>query len=73
MIDYQRMDLLEQCANTRLCLSKKPKLVVGVRGSTANIFVDSAAYRDFLFDSFQVSSSDMESAAVVMASLSLYL
>ncbi|OMP07124.1 hypothetical protein COLO4_07609 [Corchorus olitorius] len=61
---------LEQCVNSSLCLPEKPKLVVGLRASTANIFVDNAAYRDFLFQTFHISSVDMESAAVVMTSLS---
>ncbi|KAF3961797.1 hypothetical protein CMV_013616 [Castanea mollissima] len=57
---------LEQCVNSSLCLPHKPKLVVGLRGSTSNIFVDNAAYRKFLVRNFHVSSVDMESAAVVM-------
>ena len=57
---------LEQCVNSSLCLPEKPKLVVGLSASTANIFVDNAAYRDFLLQKFEVSSADMESAAVVM-------
>ncbi|OMO87101.1 hypothetical protein COLO4_20794 [Corchorus olitorius] len=61
---------LEQCVNSSLCLPEKPKLVVGLKASTADIFVDNAAYRDFLFQTFGVSSADMESAAVVMTSLS---
>ncbi|XP_059433973.1 bark storage protein A-like [Corylus avellana] len=61
---------LEGCVNSSLCLPRKPKLVVGLRGSTANIFVDNAAYRNFLVRTFQVSSADMESSAVVMTSLS---
>ncbi|KAL4599729.1 hypothetical protein ACB092_11G147200 [Castanea dentata] len=61
---------LEQCVNSSLCLPHKPKLVVGLRGSTSNIFVDNAAYRKFLVRNFHVSSVDMESAAVVMTSLS---
>ncbi|XP_059627201.1 bark storage protein A-like [Cornus florida] len=61
---------LEQCVNSSLCLPQKPKLVVGLKGSSANIFVDNAAYRDFLFQTFQVSSLDMESSAVVMTCLS---
>ncbi|KAK3228397.1 hypothetical protein Dsin_000278 [Dipteronia sinensis] len=61
---------LEQCVNSSLCLPEKPKLVVGLSGSTANMFVDNAAYRDFLFQNFNVSSADMESSAVVMTSLS---
>ncbi|TXG49386.1 hypothetical protein EZV62_025261 [Acer yangbiense] len=61
---------LEQCVNSSLCLPEKPKLVVGLSGSTANMFVDNAAYRDFLYKNFNVSSADMESSAVVMTSLS---
>jgi hypothetical protein len=57
---------LERCVNSSVCLSRKPKLVVGLRGSTANIFVDNAAYRDFLYQTYAVSSVDMESSAVVM-------
>ncbi|GFQ00348.1 bark storage protein a [Phtheirospermum japonicum] len=59
---------LEQCVNSSLCLETKPKVVVGLKGSTANTFLDNAAYRDFLFQTFGVSSADMESTAVVMAS-----
>lgn len=57
---------LERCVNSSLCLKTMPKLVVGLRGSTANIFLDNGAYRDFLFQTFGVSSADMESSAVVM-------
>lgn len=59
---------LEQCVNSTLCLPEKPKLVVGLQGSTADIFVDNAAYRDFLSQTFNVTSADMESVAVVMVS-----
>uniref|UniRef100_A0A2P2KAN0 Bark storage protein A n=2 Tax=Rhizophora mucronata TaxID=61149 RepID=A0A2P2KAN0_RHIMU len=65
----ERMEL-EKCVNSSVCLPQKPKLVVGLGGSTANIFVDNAAYRDFLHQTFAVSSVDTESAAVVMTSLS---
>ncbi|KAF7113010.1 hypothetical protein RHSIM_Rhsim09G0144500 [Rhododendron simsii] len=61
---------LERCVNSTKCLPQKPKLVVGLQASTANVFVDNAAYRDFLFNTFQVSSVDMESAAVAMTCLS---
>lgn len=61
---------LEQSVNSTLFLERKPKLVVGLKGSTANIFVDNAAYRDFLFQAFKVSSVDMESSAVVMVKVS---
>ncbi|KAJ4840473.1 hypothetical protein Tsubulata_039821 [Turnera subulata] len=61
---------LERCVNSSLCLPENPKLVVGLSGSTSNIFMDNAAYRDFLSETFKVSSSDMESSAVVMTCLS---
>jgi len=59
---------LSQCVNASLCLPKKPKLVVGLKAATAYIFVDNAAYRNFLYDTFGVSS-DMESSAVAMVIL----
>ncbi|KAL1150108.1 hypothetical protein V6Z11_A10G235600 [Gossypium hirsutum] len=49
---------LEQCVNSSLCLTEKPKLVVGLRASTSNIFLDNAAYRDFLFQKFGTSLSN---------------
>ncbi|KAM3685262.1 hypothetical protein ACB098_11G107700 [Castanea mollissima] len=61
---------LKQCVNSSLCLPRKPKLVVGLRGATSNTFVDNAAYRNFLVKTFGVSSTDMESSAVVMTTLS---
>ncbi|KAF2318430.1 hypothetical protein GH714_007485 [Hevea brasiliensis] len=61
---------LEKCVNSSFCLPQKPKLVVGPKGSTANIFLDNAAYRNFLFQTFEVSTVDMESSAVVMTCLS---
>lgn len=61
---------LEQCANSTLCLPQKPKLVVGLKGATSNFFIDNAAYTDFLFKTFGVTSLDMESSAVVMTCLS---
>ncbi|XP_050208978.1 bark storage protein A-like isoform X1 [Mercurialis annua] len=61
---------LEKCVNSSLCLPKKPKLVVGLKGSTSNSFLDNAAYRDFLFQTFEVTTADMESSAVVMTCLS---
>ncbi|XP_010520777.1 PREDICTED: bark storage protein A-like isoform X2 [Tarenaya hassleriana] len=63
--DLEGMELL-QCVNSSLCLPQKPKLVVGLKGATANVFVDNAAYRNFLYNTFEVSSSDMESSAVMM-------
>ncbi|KAL2540363.1 Phosphorylase superfamily protein [Abeliophyllum distichum] len=65
----QELDLdLQQCLNDTFCLPTKPKLVYGLRGSTADIFVDNAAYRKFLFNEFNISTVDEESSAVVMTS-----
>ncbi|KAF3669171.1 putative ribosome-recycling factor-like [Capsicum annuum] len=61
---------LDQCANSTLCLPEKPKLVVGLKGATSNFFIDNAAYTQFLFNTFGVTSLDMESSAVVMTCLS---
>ncbi|XXG43803.1 hypothetical protein AAC387_Pa01g3759 [Persea americana] len=61
---------LQRCANETYCLPYTPKVVLGLKGSTADVFVDNAAYRNFLFKSFQVSTVDEESAAVVMTCMS---
>jgi hypothetical protein len=42
--------------------------VFGLRGFTADIYLDNAAYRKFLFKEFNVSTADEESAAIVMVS-----
>jgi nucleoside phosphorylase len=61
---------LQQWVNSTYCLPEAPKVVFGLKGSTANIFVHNAAYRKFLFNEFNVSTVDEESAAVVMTCLS---
>ncbi|KAK9994041.1 hypothetical protein SO802_023744 [Lithocarpus litseifolius] len=61
---------LQQCVNESYCLPETPKVVYGLRGSTADIYLDNAAYREFLFKAFNVSTVDEESAAIVMTSLS---
>ena len=43
-----------------------PKVVVGLNASSADTFVDNAAYREFLFNRFQVASVNEESAAIVI-------
>lgn len=65
----QEVDL-QQCLNETYCLSEKPKVAYGLRGSSADIFVDNAAYNEFLFKTLNISTVDEESAAVVMASMS---
>ena len=59
---------LQKCVNETYCLPETPKIVYGLRGSTADIYLDNAAYREFLFKAFNVSTVDEESAAIVMVS-----
>ncbi|KAL4595765.1 hypothetical protein ACB092_12G115200 [Castanea dentata] len=61
---------LQQCVNETYCLPETPKVVYGLRGSSADIYLDNAAYREFLFKAFNVSTVDEESAAIVMTCLS---
>jgi hypothetical protein len=63
---------LERCNDT-FCLPTTPQVVYGLKGSSADMFLDNAEYRKFLFREFGVSTVDEESAAVVMVSFnSLY-
>jgi hypothetical protein len=56
---------LERCNDT-FCLPTTPQVVYGLKGSSADMFLDNAEYRKFLFREFGVSTVDEESAAVVM-------
>jgi len=60
---------LEGCVNSTTCLSNTPKAVRVERGSSANVFVDNAAYRNFIYAKFNISPIDMESAAVGLVCL----
>lgn len=69
-VSSQLVDLeLQQCINETYCLPETPKVVYGLRASTADIFVDNAAYRKFLFSEFNVSTVDEESSAILMTSI----
>ncbi|XP_059667400.1 bark storage protein A-like [Cornus florida] len=66
----QLVDLkLQQCVNETYCLPETPKVVSGLRGSTADIYLKNAAYREFLFNEFNISTVDEESSAIVMTCL----
>ncbi|KAL6320184.1 hypothetical protein AAG906_004693 [Vitis piasezkii] len=65
----QEVDL-QQCLNKTYCLLEKPKVAYGLRGSSADIFVDNAAYNEFLFKTLNILTVDEESVAVVMVSMS---
>lgn len=60
---------LERC-NETFCLPTAPRIVYGLKGSSADMFLDNAEYRKFLFREFGVSTMDEESAAVVMTATS---
>ncbi|VAI69367.1 unnamed protein product [Triticum turgidum subsp. durum] len=60
---------LERCNDT-FCLPKTPQVVHGLKGASADMFLDNAEYRKFLFREFAVSTIDEESAAVVMTTTS---
>ncbi|WJX25905.1 hypothetical protein P8452_14893 [Trifolium repens] len=56
---------LSNCVNTS-CLPRKPIVVRVKKGVSANVFVDNKAYRDHLNSKFDVTPTDMESAAVAL-------
>ncbi|KAH7538437.1 hypothetical protein FEM48_Zijuj03G0199300 [Ziziphus jujuba var. spinosa] len=64
------MQELQQYVNETDFLPETPQVIFGLRVSTADIYLDNAAYREFLFKVFKVSTVDEESAAVVMTCLS---
>ncbi|KAL8138622.1 hypothetical protein V2J09_004623 [Rumex salicifolius] len=57
---------LEGCINSTTCLTTPPKVTVVERGVSADTFVDNAAYRSFIYDKFNVTPVDMETAAVAL-------
>ncbi|WOH11154.1 hypothetical protein DCAR_0830633 [Daucus carota subsp. sativus] len=61
---------LNGCVNATTCLPRPPKVTRVQRGASANVFVDNAAYREFLYTKFNTTAVDMESAAVALISLS---
>ncbi|RZC46884.1 hypothetical protein C5167_039844 [Papaver somniferum] len=48
------------------CLPKTPKVVAVERGSSASMYTDNYAYKNFLNSKFHVSSCDMEGAAIAL-------
>lgn len=63
---------LERCVNgtgTARCLPRRPAVARVERGCSASVFVDNAAYRQFLRSRFSVTAIDMETAAVALVAL----
>ena len=55
---------LAQCTSDEVCLEHEPRIVVGGNGVSGQAFVDNAAFRTYVFDTFGgVNVLDMESAA----------
>ena len=55
---------LKRCAAQQACLDHAPRLVMGGNGVSGAAFVDNAAFRQYVFDTFKAQVLDMESAAV---------
>ncbi|GJW91865.1 bark storage protein A-like protein [Tanacetum coccineum] len=59
---------LEGCLDASTCLSTPPKVTTVERGTSASIYLDNAAYRSFIYNKFNISPVEMESAAVALIS-----
>ncbi|KAH9288053.1 hypothetical protein KI387_032170 [Taxus chinensis] len=58
---------LDKCvAKSLRCLEQQPKIKRIEKGSSANIYVNNEAYRDFLRTNLDITSIDTESAAIAM-------
>ncbi|KAK1377614.1 Bark storage protein A [Heracleum sosnowskyi] len=69
-IEYRCVNAkLNRCVNATTCLPRPPKVARVQRGASANVFVDNAAYRKFLYTKFNTTPVDMESAAVALICL----
>jgi adenosylhomocysteine nucleosidase len=55
---------LKRCTAGQACLHDTPRVVVGGNGVSGQAFVDNAAFRQYVFDTFKAQVLDMESAAV---------
>ena len=55
---------LDACTAENACLTTPPKVVVGGNGVSGMSFLDNAAFRSFVFETFKAEVVDMESAAV---------
>jgi nucleoside phosphorylase len=61
---------LQGCVNgTTKCLPRRPVVARVERGCSASVFVDNAAYREFLRSRFGVTAIDMETTAVALVAL----
>lgn len=57
---------LKRCYNSSHCLPKKPELALGLKASTADIYLQNPYYAKFLHEQLRVSTVDEESVTVMM-------
>ena len=55
---------LRRCTEQGACLGHTPAIVIGGNGVSGTVFVDNAAFREYVHATFQADLLDMESAAV---------
>jgi adenosylhomocysteine nucleosidase len=55
---------LADCVEENACLRSAPSIRVGGNGVSGQAFVDNAEFREYVFETFEASVLDMESAAV---------
>ena len=55
---------LQRCSSDTVCLLKEPQVRIGGNGVSGTAFVDNAAFRTYVFDTFKAQVLDMESAAI---------
>jgi adenosylhomocysteine nucleosidase len=61
---------LARCGPKGACVSEQPRLVVGGRGVSGTAFLANSEYRDYLFNTLQAETVDMETAALAHVALS---
>ncbi|XP_050263996.1 bark storage protein A-like [Quercus robur] len=61
--------VLEGCINSTTCLSETPKVTIVQRGTSTSIFLSNFAYRNFIYNKFNVSPVDMKNAFVALICL----
>lgn len=64
---------MQQCLTTDRCLPRAPEIVYGLRTSTSDIYIQNAAYREYICTKFKASTVDEESAAVASVSKYIYI
>ena len=57
---------MSRCTPAGDCLAREPRIVVGGNGVSGPTFVDNAAYREWVWQTFHADALDMETAAVAV-------